>query len=179
MKRKLYFTLPNMKTAHQMMDKMLLARIEERNIHFLARSDVSLEGLPEANVLEKTDSLHGVGAGALIGGVSGIMGGLLVAVFPSLVAIPTGGDPPLQALAILAIGLAGAGFGAWWSGMIASAIPNSSLKKYEDQIAQGAVLMIVNVPYHRVRDIRTLVQQECGDACTYIGVTPMDHVIFP
>ena len=178
MRRKLYFMLPNIKTAHQMMDKMLLARIEERYIHFLGRQDIPLEDLPEANVMEKTDSLHGVGAGAVIGGVTGAMGGLLVVAFPSLVAIPTDGRP-IQTLAILVIGLVGAAFGAWWSGMIASAIPNSSLARYQDQIALGQILMIVNVPYHRIREIRALVQQECGDACTYVGVTPMDHVIFP
>lgn len=179
MRRKLYFMLPNIKTAHQMMDKMLLARIEERHIHFLAKSDISLTGLPEANVLEKTDSLHGVGSGAMIGGISGIMGGLLVVAFPSLVAIPVNDPGPLQALAVLVIGLVGAGFGAWWSGMIASAIPNSRLKLYEDPIARGGVLMIVNVPYHRINDVRAEVQRECGDACTYVGVTPMDHVMFP
>lgn len=179
MRRKLYFMLPNIKTARQMMDELLLARIEERHIHFLAKPDISLTGLPEANVLEKTDSLYGVGVGAMIGGVSGVMGGLLVAVFPSLVAIPVGGGRPLQALAIFFIGLVGAGFGAWWTGMIASAIPNSRLKQYEEQIARGEVLMIVNVPYHRINDVRAVIQRECGDACTYVGVTPMDHVIFP
>ena len=179
MRRKLYFMLPDIKTAHQMMDQMLLARIEERYIHFLARPDMPLEGLPEANVIEKTDSLHGVGVGAMIGGVSGALGGALVVAFPSLVTIPSDSGPPLQVLAILAIALVGAAFGAWWSGMIASAIPNSRLKQYEDRIAHGEVLMIVSVPYHRIHDIRALVYAKCGEACTYAGVTPTDHVIFP
>ena len=51
MKRKLYFMLPDIKTAHQMMDQMLLARIEDRNIHFLAKPEISLGDLPEASVI--------------------------------------------------------------------------------------------------------------------------------
>ena len=167
MRRKLYFMIPNIKTAHQMMDQMLLARIEERYIHFLAKSDMPLEGLPEANVIEKTDSLHGVGVGAMIGGVSGAFGGALVVAFPALIAIPTDSAPPLQALAILLIGLIGAAFGAWWTGMVSSAIPNSSLEPYQARIDRGEILMIVTVPYHRIRDIRALVNQHCGEACNY------------
>ena len=179
MKRKLYFLLPDINKAHYMMDQMLLARIEDRCIHFLARQDMSLEGLPEANVIEKTDSLHGISIGAVIDGVSGALSGLLVVMFPSLVAVPSGSGQPVQMLAILAIGLVGAAFGAWWSGMVATAIPNSSLQPYKDQIARGEVLMIVTVPYHRIRNIRALVNEKCGDVCNYVRVTPTDHAIFP
>lgn len=179
MRRKLYFMLPDIKTAHHMMDQMLLARIEERYIHFLAKPDMPLEGLPEANIIEKTDSLHGVGVGAVIGGVSGALGGLLVVAFPSLVALPTTNGRPMQTLAIIAIALAGAVFGAWWSGMIATAIPNSSLEPYKDRIAKGEVLMIVTVPYHRIREIRALIDKKCGEACDIVRITPTDHVLFP
>lgn len=179
MRRKLYFMLPDVKTAHQMMDQLLLARIEEQHVHFLARPSISLENLPEASVFEKTDSLHGIGVGAMIGGVSGVLGGALVVAFPSIVSIPSDSGSPVQMLSIVAIALIGAAFGAWWTGMIASAIPNSSLKHYEDRIAHGEILMIVNVPYQRIRDVRALVQQKCGDSCDYVGVTPVDHVMFP
>ena len=178
MRRKLYFMLPNIKTAQQMMDRLLLARIEEQSIHFLAKPEISLEELPEANVFEKTDSLHGVGMGAIVGGVIGVTGGMIVVAFPALVSIPTV-ENPFNWLAVPVIGSIGAAFGAWWNGMISSAIPNSSLKSYEGEIARGGILMIVRSPYHRIRDIRSLVQRECGDACSYVGVTPMEHVIFP
>ncbi len=179
MRRKLYFMLPNIKTAYQMMDRLLLARIEERYIHFLAKHDLPLKDLPEASVSEKTDSLHGAGVGAMIGGVIGAFGGALVVAFPSLVAIPTDSAPPLQALAILLIGLIGAAFGAWWTGMVSSAIPNSSLEPYQARIDRGEILMIVTVPYHRIRDIRSLVNQHCGEACNYVKVSPAEHALFP
>ena len=90
MKRKLFFLLPDTNTAHAMMDQLLLARIEERNIRFLAKPETPLGDLPEATVAEKTDTLHGVGVGALIGGISGALGGLLVVLMPSLFSVPSG-----------------------------------------------------------------------------------------
>ena len=37
MRRRLYFIMPDLPSARRMMDDLLLARIEERHIHFLAR----------------------------------------------------------------------------------------------------------------------------------------------
>ena len=178
MKRKLYFMLPDIKIAHQMMDQLLLARIEERNIHFLAKPEIPLGGLPEATVIEKTESLHGIGVGALIGAVMGMLGGILVVVFPFIVVNPYSGYP-LQAAVIPIIGAVGALFGAWWTSMLATAIPNSNLKPYKEDIARGRILMIVTVPYHRIREIRSLIQKKCGDQCAFAGVNPPEHMVFP
>lgn len=178
MKRKLYFMLPDLKVAHQMMDQLLLARIDERSIHFLAKPEIPLGDLPEATVIEKTDSLHGIGVGAVIGAVTGILGGILVIAFPYLVVNPYSGYP-LQTAVIAIIALIGAIFGAWWTSMLATAIPHSGLKPYKEQIARGGVLMIVTVPYHRIREIRSLIMQKCGDQCTYGGVNPPEHMVFP
>ncbi|MDO8414224.1 MAG: hypothetical protein Q7S51_10605 [Gallionellaceae bacterium] len=178
MKRKLYFMLPDIKVAHRMMDQLLLARIEGRNIHFLAKPEIPLGDLPEATVIEKTDSLHGIGVGAVIGAVIGMLGGVLVIEFPNMVINPYSGYPP-QTTVIAIIALVGALFGAWWTSMLATAIPNSSLKPYRDEIARCRVLMIVTVPYHRLREVRSLIQQKCGDQCTYAGVNPPEHMVFP
>ena len=37
MRRRLYFIMPDLPSARKMMDDLLLARIEERHIHVLAR----------------------------------------------------------------------------------------------------------------------------------------------
>jgi hypothetical protein len=48
-------------------DDLLLARIEERPIHFLAKRGTSMDGLHEANVLQKTDLVHGAQLGLVPG----------------------------------------------------------------------------------------------------------------
>ena len=53
--RRIYFMVPDIKTAGKIVDELLLARIEERHLHVLAIRGTPLEDLPEANVLQKSD----------------------------------------------------------------------------------------------------------------------------
>ena len=47
MKRRLYYVLPDLPSARKIMDDLLLARIEERHIHFLAKRGTPMDGLHE------------------------------------------------------------------------------------------------------------------------------------
>jgi len=74
MRRRLYWMLPDVDSARRCANDLLLARIEDRHMHFLARRGVDLAELHEASMLQKSDVRHG----ALLGGViGGIMGGLV------------------------------------------------------------------------------------------------------
>ncbi|MEJ5210132.1 MAG: DUF1269 domain-containing protein [Burkholderiales bacterium] len=157
MRRRLYFLLPDTASARQVVDDLLLARVEERHMHVLARDDVSLEGLHEASILQKSDIVHGAEAGLVVGAIAGVVAGLVVLAFP-----PT--DTPLQLVTLLATTMLGAGFGAWVSSMIASSIPNSRLKAFEKAIADGQILLMVDVPAPRVREIRELVSRRHPEA---------------
>jgi hypothetical protein len=66
MRRRLYFVLPDIESARAMLNDMLLARIECRHIHFLSRRDTLPDDLPQANVLQKTDIVHGAQVGVAI-----------------------------------------------------------------------------------------------------------------
>lgn len=157
MRRRLYFMLPDSDSARQMLDEMLLARIEARHIHFLARRGILPPELPEATVLQKTDIVHGAQLGVVIGGVAGILGGLLVILFPPA-------EVSLQLVTVLIAALLGSLFGAWVSSMAASAIPNSRLKTFYPDIEQGKVLMMVDVPMRRVQEISELVARRHPEA---------------
>lgn len=157
MRRRLYFMLPDVDSARKMMDEMLLARIEDRRVHFLARRGTLPPDLPEATVLQKTDVVHGAQLGIAIGGVAGTLGGLLVVLFP-----PAGVS--LQLVTVLIAALLGALFGAWVSSMAASAVPNSKLKAFHSDIEQGKVLMMVDVPMRRAQEISELVARRHPEA---------------
>ncbi len=164
MRRRLYFLLPNTESANQMLNDLLLARIEERRVHFLAKPDIALGDLPEANVLQKTDVIHGAEMGLAIGAISGVIGGALVLLFP-----PEGVHLQLGALLLAAI--VGALFGTWVSSMVASAIPNSRLKSFAAAIERGQVLMMVDVPLYQVAVTRDLVEKRHPEAVSG-GVEP-------
>jgi hypothetical protein len=157
MRRRLYFLLPDTDSARGMLDEMLLARIDVGHIHFLARRDTLPDDLPEANVLQKTDIVHGAQLGMAIGGVAGMLGGLLLVFFP-----PEG--VTLQLVTVLAGAVFGALFGAWASSLVGSAVPNSKLKAFHQAIERGNVLMMVDVPMRRVHEITDLVARRHPEA---------------
>ena len=66
--------------------------------------------------------------------------------------------------AILGIGLAGAGMGAWVSGMIGVSVPNSQLESFEEAINEGSLLMMIDVPKVRIDEITDLVRKHHPEA---------------
>jgi len=157
MRRRLYFVLPDVDSARQMLNEMLLARIEVKHIHFLAQRETLPPDLPEASVLQKTDIVHGAQMGLVIGGIVGAVAGTLLVMFP-----PEG--VTLKLIAVLVVALGGAVFGTWVSSMVASAVPNSRLKAFEKAIQAGKVLMMVDVPMRRVQEISQLVSRRHPEA---------------
>lgn len=157
MRRRLYFVLPDVDCARTMLNDLLLARIECRYIHFLSRRDTLPEDLPEANVLQKTDIVHGAQVGVAIGGIVGAVAGGLLVFFP-----PEG--VTLKLITVLVVAIAGALFGAWASSMVASAVPNSRLKAFQHDMEAGKVLMMVDVPMRRVQEICELIARRHPEA---------------
>ncbi|MCB1866462.1 MAG: DUF1269 domain-containing protein [Chromatiales bacterium] len=155
--RRLYFLLPNTGTARQVVRELLLARVEERHIHVVARDGTAMEDLPEANLLQKSDFIHGVEQGLAVGGATGVLAGLIAVTFPPA-GLALGGG------AVLATALAGAGIGAWVSGMIGTDIPNSRLREFESAIEDGHILMMVDIPKARVDEVSRMVREHHPEA---------------
>ncbi len=153
--RRLYFLLPDLDTTHKVVDELLLARIEERHIHVIAREGTALEDLPEASLVQKSDFVPAVERGIAMGGATGVVAGLAALAFPGVVI--AGG-------ALLAMGLAGAGMGAWLGGMIGMDVENTHIRQFEDAIQNGQLLVLVDVPRDRVEDIQELVKKHHAEA---------------
>lgn len=152
MRRRLYVVCPDLRAAQQTMNDLLLARIDEGHIHVLAKNGASMQGLHEANVLQKTDVVHGAQTGLLLGGALGIVLGIVLVLAPP-------GDFNLQLVTILITALGGACFGAWASSMVAAGIPNTRLLAFAKDIENGKYLMMIDVPYRRVEDIQDLIHK--------------------
>lgn len=155
--RRLYFILPAMEVTHKVVDELLLARIEERHIHVIAKENSPMEDLPEATLLQKSDFVPALERGVALGGATGVVAGLVALAFPPAGIVLGGG-------AVLSIALAGAGVGAWLSSMIGIDAPNSRLKAFEEAIEKGEFLMLVDVPKDRVDEIDELVKQHHPEA---------------
>jgi hypothetical protein len=138
MRRRLYFLLPDVSGTQQVVDDLLLARIEARRIHVLGRRDMDLGDLPQANVLQKTDVIHGGQTGMILGAALGAVCGVLFTIFPL-------GDSSLPLVAILVGSLLGALFGFWTSSLVGAAVPNSRLTPFQVWIERGMLLLMVDV----------------------------------
>jgi len=150
MRRRLYFMLPDVDNARRMLNEMLLARVDIRHIRFLARRGTMPPELPEATVMQKTDAVHGAGVGLVIGGGAGVIAGIVLVLFP-----PQGAT--LELVTVLITGVLGALFGAWAASMAGMAVPNTMLARFRGRIERGKVLMMVDVPLKREREISDLV----------------------
>jgi hypothetical protein len=155
MKRRLYFLLPDHDTAKKVVDELLLARIDEQSIHVVAREGEEMSDLPEASLLQKSDFAHAVERGLALGGATGVVAGLVALAIPGII---LGGG------AILGIALAGAGVGAWLSGMIGLDVPNTQLNEFEEAIKDGQFLMLVDIPKERVDEISEAVKKHHPEA---------------
>jgi hypothetical protein len=157
--RRLYFLIPSVDSAKTIVDELLLARVEQRHMHIAAADHHALTeaNLPEANLLQESDFIPAVERGLAIGGATGILAGIAAVALPGVGLVLGGG-------AILGIGLAGAGVGAWLSSMIGISVPSSRLTEFEDAIKQGSLLMMVDVPKTRVEEITDLIKQHHPEA---------------
>jgi hypothetical protein len=150
MKRRLYFMLPSVASAERTANDLLLARIDDRHMHFVATPGTHLGKLHEAGYAIRKDLLRGAEVGLVSGGLFGLVVGIVLYAIQPVGII-------LQPAIVLAMAVLFAVLGAWSSSMIGIALPNSQLSQFEEEIGQGKVLLIVDVPRGRVEEIRSLI----------------------
>ena len=164
MRRRLYFLLPNIARARQVVDELLLARIDDHHIHVIAKEGTPMGDLPQANLLQRSDFVHGVEIGLSVGGATGVLAGLVAIAFP-----PEGVE--LSGWTLLVCALAGALIGAWVAGIIGTDIPNSQLKEFESAVESGQVLMLVDVPKGKVESVTNMIKRHHPEADMH-GIEP-------
>jgi hypothetical protein len=150
--KRIYFLAPDLRAARQVVEDLLLARIEERHMHIIAKRGTPLEELPEATLLQKSDFVHAVQRGITLGGATGVLAGLVAIALP-------GASPVIAGGVLLATTLSGAGVGAWLGGMVGMNVGNTRLKRFEKAIEDGELLVLVDVPRGRVEEIEARVKQ--------------------
>jgi len=168
--RRIYFLVPTVASARVIVDELLLARVEERRIHIVAREGTPLEDLPEAGVAQSSDLIPAIEKGVAAGGLSGLLAGALAVTFPPAGLVLGGG-------AVLGLTAFGAGFGAWMASMVGIGLPSGRLEKFEAAIAAGQLLMMIDVPRDRVEATKALVRRHHPEAALE-GIEP-NMPLFP
>lgn len=153
MRTRLYFLLPDVKEAQSTMRHLLLARIEANHIHVLAKEGTDTKDLPEATLGQKSDFYHAMALGIIVGGFTGILGGLAVFYIQ-----PEGINVTLGGVALFA--MLGSVFGIWISGLIGTDVPNTQLVRFQRPISRGKILMIIDVPRNQESEIKKIMKKQ-------------------
>ncbi len=150
--RRIYFLVPDISVTKRIVDELLLARIEEKHIHVIAKRGTPLEELPEASLLQKSDFIPAVEQGLALGGATGMLSGLVAIAIPPASIVIAGGI-------LLATSFAGASMGAWLGGMVGMNVGNRRIKEFEDAIEAGNFLVLADVSPDRVDEIEECVRK--------------------
>ena len=170
MKRRLYFVLPDSRLAHIVHNELLLARVPENHMHLITRDGVDIGDLPAASVWQKSDVWHAMQLAIPLAGITGIVVGVL-AILAGAIA------PGYEAKSILAMVVASLFIGVMAASLIGVSVPNTRHQPFEEDLRQGRILFIVDVPVQRVEDITELVTQHHPEA--HMGGVEPNIPVFP
>ncbi|MGQ7843323.1 hypothetical protein ACUNV4_02520 [Granulosicoccus sp. 3-233] len=148
---KLVFSAGNAESGRKVVDMLKAEGVDESRISVIGKDAQPIEDMPDPGEFEN-DVVPGSKRGALVGGATGLLAGLgAIVIAPGLA---LGG----AALALATAG--GATFGVLASSLIGSSVPNSQLREYEEAIARGEVLMVVELEEgQRSSELRARLQQ--------------------
>jgi hypothetical protein len=153
MRLRMYVTLPDVASAKRLRNDLLLARVEDKRMHYLARRGTDLGDLNECTYLHKTDTVHGAFVGLVLGGLLGVVVGMMLV---SLMGA--------QLFAVLAAALVGAVLGMWVAAMVGLQVPNSRLKAFREDLDNGKILLMLDVPAGRYEEVRAIISRTHPEA---------------
>ena len=161
--RRIYFLVPTIEMTHAIVNELRAEGIEDRYIHILAKRDTPLEDMPEAGVSIKTDFIPALERGVALGGTTGLLAGLVGLRFAGFT---IAGGP------LLGIIMAGATIGSLMSGLVGMSSGNSRLKRFEQAIDQGELLVLLDIPKDRIETITQLITKHHPEAA-FEGMEPL------
>lgn len=133
---KLYFLVPEADMSARIVAALKANGVSENDIGIVANDRLTLDELPEPDLIDRSDVKSALRQGATVGGVTGLAAGLAAAAVP--------GGFVVGGAALAGLVLAGGAFGAWASSLIGVSVPNREITRFESEINRGSVLMIVS-----------------------------------
>ena len=135
MKTRHVYSTPDVATAELAIQSLRQAGIPEDDISLVARDDIELKQIDDNRIERRNDFAQGALKGVVGGAGSGLLVGLVAMVVPPL---------GLTLAGVAAMTLAGAAVGTWTGMLAGSAVPDSVHQKFQDEIASGRVLLVVD-----------------------------------
>lgn len=135
MKTRHIYLLRNVAAAEQAISALRARGVPDDDVALIARADIEMARIPDDYRNASTDFMPAALRGALGGGTAGMLAGLIG------VAMPAIGITIAGAAAVAAIGAAA---GAWASALAGSALPDPIRRRFEQEITEGRILLLVD-----------------------------------
>lgn len=150
--RQLCFLVSDIGAAKRVLLELHAADIGSSRARIVARDDRSLEGLPVAGILQRSDFWPATRRGVMLGAVVGMLVGVLEVALSGhgILSAPAG---------VLLTTIAGTGLGAWSGGMVGVSVSNTRLRRFAQAIESGKLLVIVRVPKAQLAQVESLARR--------------------
>ena len=155
--RRLHVLIPTEASCRELVAELESAGIPANHLHVIASLSHELKDLPDASIWQRTELMHGIEWGTGLGGVAGLLGGVMAIAFPPAGIVVGGG-------ALVAGTVAGAGFGAVVAALIGSQEHNHKLDVFQEALAAGQILLMVDVPRSRVDEVKEAILRHHPEA---------------
>lgn len=114
-------------------------------ISLVAGTDVTLDQIPDdLKEGSSTDFMPATLRGAMGGGAVGLVAGLIGVAIPAI-------GITLAGAGLMAVG--GAAIGTWTSALVGASVPNEVHRKFEDKVADGHVLVVLDAEERHVEQL--------------------------
>lgn len=148
MKTRHVFSTANIDGARKAMTAARGAGIADDDISLVARSDISLDRIPDDRKLVTNDFYPAAARGALAGGASGLLAGLVA------LTTPIG----LTLAGVGAMVVAGVATGAWVSALVGASVPDAVHRQFDDEIRAGKILVVIDGDFAVLEKAATAMQ---------------------
>jgi hypothetical protein len=135
MKTRHVFATSSVPAAHQAIAAARAHGIRDDDLSLIARHDIELEVIPDERKEVAMDFIPAALRGTVGGGTAGLLAGLVAMAIPSMGVTLAGAG---------AIALLGAMVGTWSSALVGASIPDEVRRKFEAQIADGNILLVID-----------------------------------
>lgn len=150
MKQRLQFLVPSLSSCQAICAELEGSGIPEAQVHVIASRRYDLSDYRQATLLQRSDLAWGLEWGLATGAAAGLFGSLLAHYFPPA-------ELHIGWIAIAISTALGAACGAFVAGLIAKDVPNHEFEPFQERLDHGDILMLIDVPVRRVRDVMGMI----------------------
>lgn len=136
MKRYIY-AFDTTDSARSASERLQALGFEEGDMSLIARPDLQHDEVPDQLLDASSDVVPAMGRGALIGGLTGLVAGIVLSFVPAF-------GLEIAAAELIVFAVFGALVGTWSAGLVGSAVPNAIRRTFDSEIEAGRTLLIVN-----------------------------------